>query len=134
MSKKSAVLVLFALIAAGLFFIKKEFLSQPQDSQFVILNWSHSPEKITLKNETDFTFHLKNKENNPIENAQVKVEASMNHAGMIPIYAEATAQAGGIYRTRIKLTMDGDWILFLTIKKVDGAILKKELFFKTDSK
>lgn len=133
MSKKSAVLLLFASIAIGLFFIKKEFLAPPQNSNAIDLSWQHSPEKITIKDETEFTFHLKDKNNNPIENAQVKVEASMNHAGMVPIFAEAAAQPGGIYKSRIRLTMSGDWILFLTIKKTEGDIVKKELFFKTDS-
>jgi len=133
MSKKSAVLLLFTLIAAGVFFIKKEFLTPTQDSNVIVLNWQHSPEKISIKDETEFTFRLKDKTNSPIENAQVKVEATMNHAGMVPIFADASAQPGGIYKSRIRLTMNGDWILFLTIKKADGDIIKKELFLKTDS-
>jgi hypothetical protein len=134
MSKKFAVLILFALIAAGLFLIKKELKSNETASQFIILNWHHTPEKIIIGEDVEFTFRLKNKKNQPIENAIMQVEASMNHAGMIPITTQASALANGIYKFKIKPSMDGDWILFLTIKKTDGDTIKKEVRFKTDSK
>ncbi|MDD4975925.1 MAG: FixH family protein [Bacteriovorax sp.] len=133
MPKKIAVLFLFALIATGLYFIKKELKTSSSSSQFVILNWHHHPEKIILGDDVEFTFRLKDKKNRPIENAKMQVEATMNHAGMIPITTEATPLPNGVYKFKIKLSMAGDWILFLTIKKADGNIIKKEVFFKTDS-
>ncbi|MBC7539481.1 MAG: FixH family protein [Bacteriovorax sp.] len=134
MLKKIAVLLLFALIAAGLYFVKKELKSSSSASQFVILNWHHSPDKISLLNETEFTFRLKDKSNRPIENALMKVEATMNHSSMIPIYTQATSYPNGVYKFHFKITMQGDWILFLTIKKTDGTVIKKEVLFKTESK
>ena len=134
MPKKIAVFFLFIIIGFGLFFIKKELNTKPIDSQFMILNWHHNPEKITLDNETEFIFHLKNKKNKPIENALINVEANMNHPGMIPIYTKANYLSNGIYRFNLKLNMHGDWILFLTIIRTDGTIVKKEILFKTESK
>lgn len=136
MHKKIAVLILFASIAVGLFLakreLKKELKSGPEDSQFIILNWHHKPDTISLDQETEFTVRLKDKRNRPIENAKLLVEANMNHAGMIPIYTVATPGPQGTYKFKIKLSMHGEWILFLTITKDDGAVIKKEIFFKTN--
>lgn len=130
--KKFAVLFLFGLIAVALIFIKNEFKGNQTDSQFIILNWQHSPEKITSKSPVEFTFTLKDKANSPIENARIDVEANMNHAGMTPVLAQARVAGAGVYKVKIQLTMEGGWILFLTIKKVDGTIIKKEISFKTE--
>lgn len=81
-----------------------------------------------------FTFHLKDKKNMPISDAKVFIEANMNHAGMIPLKAEAFHDQNGFYKTNLKLTMLGDWMLFLTIKKSNGEVIKKELPFSTTAK
>ncbi|MFA6235861.1 MAG: FixH family protein [Bacteriovorax sp.] len=132
--KKIAVLFLFGLIATALIFIKNEFKGSQTDSQFIILNWQHSPDKITTNGPVEFTISLKDKKNGPIKNAQIDVEATMNHAGMKPVMAQAKETGGGVYKVKIQLTMDGGWILFLTIKKEDGTIIKKEITFKTESR
>lgn len=133
-SKKFAVLIIFGIIVIGLYFIKKELKSSPEASQFIILNWHHSPEKIILNDITEFTFHLKDKKIQPIENAQMQVLARMDHTDMIPIQSEATAYPNGFYKFHLRLNRHGNWILFLTIKKTDGTVVKKEIFFKTESK
>lgn len=134
MFKKIAVLALFASIALGLYFLKKELLGSPSASQFIILNWQHTPDTLVVNRPAEFSVRLKDKKNLPIENAQIKIEATMNHSGMIPIYSEASAFPKGIYKFSLVPSMAGDWILFLTITKADKSIIKKEMTFKIESK
>lgn len=133
MPKKIAVLLLFASIAFGLFYFKK-MLIKPKTSSLplIVLNWQHSPEKIVVNQEVDFSIRLKDKNNLPITNARMDIVANMNHAGMIPLNSQALNFPDGLYKTKLKFTMSGDWILFLTIKLVDGTIVTKEIFLKIE--
>ncbi len=129
--KKILVIVLFLTVGLSLFFLKKTFNIKSKDhlSSAVILNWKHSPEKITIENPVDFSFTLKDPSSLEITNAKVNVEATMNHSGMIPVFSEAVHKSGGQYHSRIKLTMAGDWLLFLTITLNNGDVVKKEVTF-----
>lgn len=136
MPKKFAVLLLFASIAVGLFYFKKMLVKPQFSSPLIILNWQHSPEKIVVNQEVEFSIRLKDKNNLPITNGQMDIVANMNHAGMIPINTRAMNFPDGLYKTKLKFTMSGDWILFLTIKfpdgYPDGTIVTKEIFLKIE--
>ncbi len=44
----------------------------------------------------------------------------MTHAGMLPIEATAAASEDGVYRTPIRWTMAGDWIITVEATLSDG--------------
>jgi hypothetical protein len=58
----------------------------------------------------------------PVEGAEVEVEGTMNHAGMVPVHATAEAAAPGEYRVEaFEFTMGGEWILWVRITLPDGT-------------
>lgn len=136
MNKKVYVFFLAAFIVFAFMALKYKYSPKTTNtSEAVALDWSMTPSSITdLSVPVTFTFHLKDQNQNPVTDAKISVEANMNHAGMIPVKAEAIYEKSGTYKSTLKLTMDGDWILFLTIAKSDGEIIKKELFFTTKPK
>ena len=132
--KKIAVIVLFLSVGFGLFYFKKSFNigSNRKTTDAVVLSWQHSPKNITVATPVDFVFTLKDIAGSPVQNAKMEIEATMNHAGMVPLYAQAEFVSGPFYKTRIKLTMAGEWILFLKIRLHSGEVVKKEVNFTSN--
>ncbi len=57
--------------------------------------------------------------------ARVRVEGNMNHAGMVPEFADAEETAPGMYEGLLELTMGGDWFLVVTARVDDGRVLEE---------
>jgi periplasmic copper chaperone A len=58
---------------------------------------------------------------NPINNATVKIRGDMTHAGMTPIFGEATDGENGVYEVLFAFSMAGDWILTVDVTLPDGT-------------
>jgi|WetSurMetagenome_2_1015567.scaffolds.fasta_scaffold71528_3 hypothetical protein len=56
----------------------------------------------------------------PVDNAQLAIEANMSHAGMTPVMADGTAGKAGIYRVPLTWTMAGDWYVDVKFTLPDG--------------
>lgn len=66
----------------------------------------------------------------PVEGARVRVEGTMTHAGMVPVFADAEPTGGGRYRVQeFDFTMGGDWILraHITLPDGTGGIREREV-------
>jgi hypothetical protein len=61
------------------------------------------------------------RDNEPIEGASVQVEGNMTHAGMEPLFVQATETAPGDYRAAIEWTMGGEWFLRVRATLPDGT-------------
>lgn len=59
----------------------------------------------------------------PLRGADVRIEANMDHAGMVPVFADARETAPGTYEARITFTMAGDWYLLVSAEAADGREL-----------
>ncbi|MEZ4709933.1 MAG: copper chaperone PCu(A)C [Caldilineaceae bacterium] len=62
----------------------------------------------------------------PMTDATVSLEGNMNHAGMAPVMAEgvtddADGAADGVYHLPFEFSMNGDWIMTVSVKLADGA-------------
>ncbi len=62
----------------------------------------------------------------PVTDATVALEGDMNHAGMVPVIADAVTDdadgvADGRYTLPFRFTMLGDWILTVTVTRDDGS-------------
>lgn len=68
------------------------------------------------------TITLLDGDGTPIEDAVVSVRADMNHAGMLPVEAEAVHQGDGVYSAAFDWTMAGDWIVTVTTTLPDGRV------------
>lgn len=61
-------------------------------------------------------------EGTAVDGAQVRLEGTMNHAGMVPVLADAEPTGDGHYRVQaFTFTMGGDWILRAHITLPDGS-------------
>jgi hypothetical protein len=47
----------------------------------------------------------------PVTSARISIEGNMSHAGMTPVFAEASEMGDGRYRATMDLSMAGDWIV-----------------------
>lgn len=60
-----------------------------------------------------------------VTDATVSVRGDMNHAGMVPVEAEATANEAGEYRIPFNWTMGGGWVLTVTVTRPDGTTARQ---------
>lgn len=63
----------------------------------------------------------------PISGAQVELEGNMNHAGMVPVFAEASEVAPGRYRAGMEFTMGGDWFILVRADLPDGRSMERKV-------
>lgn len=75
---------------------------------------------------------LTNADGAPVTDATVALEGNMNHAGMIPVLAEAVADdadgsADGHYHLPFTFTMLGDWIITVEVNLADGSSFSRNL-------
>ena len=61
-----------------------------------------------------------------ISGAAVRVEANMNHAGMTPVFADATGGDGGAYRAGFEWTMAGDWFVMVKATLPNGTAVTQQ--------
>jgi hypothetical protein len=66
----------------------------------------------------------------PIEGATLKLEGNMAHAGMKPVFADATEEKGGSYRAEMEFTMGGDWFVLIDGQRADGRSFLKKIDIK----
>ena len=107
--KKSAVVLLFVALGSGLFFLKGFLEARSQNSAStpeLVVTWEYNPKSIDLSTPVNFDFTIKDKHGQNVKGAH--------------------------YSTRFKLTMLGEWILFLTITLPDGQVAKKEFVLQTN--
>ena len=50
----------------------------------------------------------------------------MSHAGMAPVFEEATETEPGRYQAALKFGMAGDWIILLHIRLPGGQTLERQ--------
>ena len=55
------------------------------------------------------TLHIADLSGTAVTGAQLAMEATMSHAGMVPVFADATEIQPGDYQAMMKLSMAGDW-------------------------
>jgi hypothetical protein len=60
-------------------------------------------------------------EDQPLAGVRIRVEGTMTHAGMVPVFADAEETAPGTHRVpAFPFTMGGDWILLLHLTLPEG--------------
>lgn len=64
-----------------------------------------------------------------LDNATVHARADMIHAGMVPLFLEASAAGNGLYALPIEWTMTGDWIVTVEATVPDGRRATRQFDF-----
>ena len=73
------------------------------------------------------TITLHDADGRPISGAVVRLEGNMNHAGMVPVFADATEVAPGRYRAGLEFTMGGDWFILVRADLPDGRSMERQV-------
>jgi hypothetical protein len=63
----------------------------------------------------------------PISGARVELEGNMNHAGMVPVFADAAEVAPGRYQADMEFTMGGDWFILVHADLPDGRSIERKI-------
>lgn len=63
----------------------------------------------------------------PLDGATIELEGNMSHAGMAPVFADATEVAPGQYRANLEFTMGGDWFILVRADLPDGRSLERQI-------
>ena len=66
----------------------------------------------------------------PITKARIRLEGNMSHAGMVPVFADATEIDAGRYRATMDLSMAGDWLVLVQATLADGRKLERQFEIK----
>lgn len=73
---------------------------------------------------------LLDKDGRPVLGAKAKLEGNMNHAGMKPVFADATELDPGRYEAKLDFTMGGDWFILINITLRDGRKMNRKVDVK----
>ena len=66
----------------------------------------------------------------PVTGARLTLEGNMSHAGMAPVFADATEVQPGRYRAIMELSMAGDWIVLVHVTLSDSRKLDRQFEIK----
>jgi len=76
------------------------------------------------------TLRATNASGTPVTGARITLEGNMSHAGMTPVFAEATEIAPGRYRAIMELSMSGDWFVQVHLSLPDSRRLDRQFEIK----
>jgi hypothetical protein len=93
-----------------------------QDSYLVTLATDPAPPLVA---DGAVIVTLRDAAGQPVDGAQLTVEANMSHAGMAPVFGSASAGQGGAYRVPLKWSMGGDWFVDVKFTLPDGKIVAR---------
>lgn len=98
----------------------------PGDSGDYKVDLAFQPDPPTV-GPAEVVLSLKDKEGRPAQGAKVRLERNMNHAGMEPVFAEASEAEPGTYKAALKFTMGGDWFVLVDATLSDGRKVKRKV-------
>lgn len=90
----------------------------------VAVDWTVTPSP-PVEGPVRLEFTLRDGAGEGLTDADVEVEAGMNHAGMVPELASAIALGQGRYAAEFELTMGGDWYLIFRGTLEDGTAFEE---------
>jgi hypothetical protein len=78
------------------------------------------------------TVRLADASGQALTGASVSLEGNMNHAGMVPVITDPVADdadgsADGVYQVPFSFTMQGDWIITVSVHMPNGSTVKKDV-------
>jgi hypothetical protein len=80
-----------------------------------------------LMGEATIVITLSDKDGQPVTGAEMELEGTMTHAGMVPVFAQAAEKEPGRYEAELEFTMGGDWVIIVRADLADGTKLEKEI-------
>ncbi len=96
-------------------------------SDTVSAAWSIDPAPPATGVATVARITLKDKNQQALRGAKLRLEGHMSHPGMAPVTSAITERGEGVYDARLQFSMAGDWTLVLTGELSDGTRITKQL-------
>jgi hypothetical protein len=112
------------LLAAGLIGCQRDKVPSSLEGVNVDVQFAPQPPKV---GPAKVTIKLAGPGSKPLEGAAIKLEGNMNHAGMKPVFADATEIKPGSYEATLELTMGGDWFVLVDVALADGRRLRQKV-------
>ena len=76
------------------------------------------------------TLRLTDTSGTAVTGARIKLEGNMSHAGMAPVFVDATETEPGRYRSIMELSMAGDWHVSARVTLPDGRQFERQFEIK----
>jgi YtkA-like len=112
-----------ALLAAGLSSgCTKAAVVSPR----VDVAWTLSP-PAPVVGPALLTITLRGSSGEAVNGAKVRLEGHMTHPGMAPVVANAREQAPGVYEIPFGFTMQGDWVLLVSVALPGGGRVERRI-------
>lgn len=121
------LLVLSLLAAAG---CRESARTTPAPDLQITLDYEP---RTPVVGEATFIVTLRDAAGQIVTNAAVSVRGDMNHAGMVPVLAEAEPPEDGVYRVPFQWTMGGDWVVTVVATLPDGTAVTRTFDFTVGS-
>lgn len=72
-------------------------------------------------------FTLTDRAGNPVNDATLKIEGNMTHAGMVPVVAQTNTGQNGHYTVPFEWSMSGDWLVTVEVTLADGQEFSRQI-------
>jgi hypothetical protein len=92
----------------------------------VTATWTLEPPQPSTDAATVVRVALARQDGSPVTGATLRLEAHMSHPGMAPVVGELTERGGGIYESRVTLTMAGPWVVVVSGDLPGGGRILKQ--------
>ena len=93
----------------------------------VSVTWAIDPAPPVTSTVTTAQITLRDRREQPVRGARLRLEGHMAHPGMTPVVSQVTEREDGTYTAPVHFTMAGDWTLVLTGELQDGTRITKQL-------
>jgi hypothetical protein len=121
-----SVKALPSIAACALVTIAIGCVGHQSDTDEIQINLIVSPSPPVV-GDADVTLTLGSATGEPITDAEVRLEGNMNHAGMMPSFADMSEGDPGRYTGTLDFTMSGDWFILVTAKMKDGRSVERKI-------
>ena len=84
-----------------------------------------------LVGETTLLVTVKDEDGKAIDNlGALSIRGDMDHAGMLPVFAEAAAAVNGVFTIPFEWTMGGGWIVEASLRLENGQLVRQTFEFE----
>ena len=116
------IAIIFFLLAAGCGRIQTD---RPAEVTDLSVDFAVEPAAPAVGS-AQLRITLTDGQGQPVDDATLNIEGNMTHAGMTPVFAQASGGDNGQYLVPFEWTMGGDWIVTVEVTLADGRVVTRQ--------